>query len=98
MSSTVAAFRALHEAGCFGLPNPWDAGSAVYLAQLGFQALASTSAGAAFARGLPDAVEEMSRDDVLAHVRELVAATPLAVNADLQNGDGDDTAGRTAVV
>jgi 2-methylisocitrate lyase-like PEP mutase family enzyme len=82
----VAAFRAVHESGCFVLPNPWDAGSAVYLRHLGFRALATTSAGAAFARGLPDAVGAMSVDAVLAHVREIVAATELPVNADFQEG------------
>src|SRR4051812_39180707 len=90
MNPTVTAFRALHEAGCFVLPNPWDAGSAVALAQLGFKALASTSGGAAFARGLPDGPGGLSLDDELAHFRELVAATPLPVNADFQNGHAGD--------
>lgn len=85
-SPAVAAFRALHEAGCFVLPNPWDVGSAMYLHHLGFKALATTSAGAAFARGLPDSVAAMSCEAMLAHIRELVAATPLPVNADFQNG------------
>jgi 2-methylisocitrate lyase-like PEP mutase family enzyme len=52
--SAVARFRALHTYGCFVLPNPWDIGSAVYLAHLGFPALATTSAGFAFSRGLQD--------------------------------------------
>jgi 2-methylisocitrate lyase-like PEP mutase family enzyme len=86
MADAVRAFRALHESGCFVMPNPWDAGSAVFLAHLGFRALATTSAGLAFSRGRPDAIAAMSRDDVLAHVRELVAATPLPINADFQDG------------
>ena len=92
-ASRVAAYRALHESGCFVLPNPWDAGSAVFLAQLGFRALATTSAGMAFARGLPDSVAAVSCDAMLAHVRELVAATSLPVNADFQNGYADDPEG-----
>jgi 2-methylisocitrate lyase-like PEP mutase family enzyme len=93
-----AAFRALHESGCFVLPNPWDAGSAAYLHRLGFRALATTSAGAAFARGLPDAVGAMSVDEVLAHVREIVAATPLPVNADFQEGYAREPEGVAANV
>jgi hypothetical protein len=86
----VARFRELHAAGCFLLPNPWDAGTARVLASLGFSALATTSAGMAFARGLPDDVCAVSRDAMLAHVREIVAATSLPVNADFQAGyDGD---------
>lgn len=87
--AAVSVFRALHTSGCFILPNPWDAGTAMYLAHLGFKALASTSAGAAFARGLPDSVTAMSCDAMLAHVRELVTATPLPVNADFQSGYAD---------
>ena len=68
------------------IPNPWDAGSARYLQHLGFEALATTSAGAAFARGRPDTVEALPRDAMLAHIREVVAATPLPVNADFQAG------------
>jgi 2-methylisocitrate lyase-like PEP mutase family enzyme len=88
-SSVVDKFRELHAAGCFVLPNPWDAGSAIYLEQLGFKALASTSAGFAFSRGLPDSPLDVSRDLVLAHLRELVEATSLPVNADFQNGYAD---------
>jgi 2-methylisocitrate lyase-like PEP mutase family enzyme len=80
------AFRDLHERGCFVLPNPWDVGTARYLASLGFQALATTSAGFAFSRGLPDAA--VPRDEMLAHVRALVAATPLPVSADFEDGYG----------
>ena len=79
----------MHASGCFVLPNPWDVGSAVYLAHLGFRALATTSAGMAFARGLPDSVRAISRDTVLEHTREIVAATPLPVNADFQSGYAD---------
>src|SRR5512140_1605867 len=88
MDSNVAAFRALHESGCFVLPNPWDAGSAALLQSLGFKALATTSAGFAWSAGLSD--RAIARDPVLRHVREIVAATPLPVNADFQNGYADD--------
>ena len=89
-SPAVAEFRALHESGCFILPNPWDIGSAKYLRHLGFKALATTSAGFAFTRGLPDSVKALSRDAMLAHIREIVTATPLPVNADFQSGYADD--------
>jgi 2-methylisocitrate lyase-like PEP mutase family enzyme len=89
-SAAVLRFRELHASGCFLMPNPWDVGSAIALARLGFQALATTSAGFAFARGRPDAADALARDDVLAHVREIVAATPLPVNADFQSGYADD--------
>jgi hypothetical protein len=79
-----AAFRKLHESGCFVIPNPWDVGSARYLAHLGFKALASTSAGVAFSRGVPDTA--VGRDGILAHLAELAAATDLPVNADFENG------------
>lgn len=67
------------------LPNPWDAGTAVYLQYLGFEAIATTSAGFAFSRALPDSVSVVPVDVVLAHVREIVEATTLPVNADFQN-------------
>ena len=89
-SSTIETFRALHQSGCFVLPNPWDAGSAVYLEHLGFKALATTSAGFAFAKALPDGPEFVSRDLMLEHFREIAAATSLPVNADFQNGYADD--------
>jgi len=91
--STVAAFRALHESGCFVLPNPWDVGTALYLRHLGFKALATTSAGAAFARGLPDDVSAIPLDVMLTHIREIVAETGLPVNADFQAGYADEPAG-----
>jgi 2-methylisocitrate lyase-like PEP mutase family enzyme len=87
---TVAArretFRRLHDAGCFVLPNPWDAGSARYLEHLGFPALATTSAGAAFAMGLPDSDRAVARDAMLAHVRTIVEAAGVPVNADFASG------------
>ncbi|HJT67285.1 MAG TPA: isocitrate lyase/phosphoenolpyruvate mutase family protein [Pyrinomonadaceae bacterium] len=90
MPNTIETFRKLHESGCFVLPNPWDAGSAVYLHHLGFKALASTSSGFAFSHGLPDDIRAVPRDAVLQHFREIVAATPLPVNADFQNGHADE--------
>ena len=70
------------------LPNPWDVGTAVYLHHLGFEALATTSAGFAFSRGMPD--EGVPRDAMLAHIREIVVSTPLPVNADFQSGYADE--------
>lgn len=84
------AFRELHHHGCFALPNPWDIGSTRYLQHLGFKALATTSAGFAFSRGLPDGA--VGRDAMLAHIREIVQATDLPVNADFENGYADDPA------
>jgi 2-methylisocitrate lyase-like PEP mutase family enzyme len=91
--AAIAKFRELHESGCFVLPNPWDAGSAIYLEHIGFKALATTSAGFAFSRGLPDGPEFVSRDKMLEHFRAIVAATSLPVNADFQNGYADDPEG-----
>lgn len=88
--TVIARFRELHESGCFVLPNPWDAGSAFYLERLGFKALATTSAGFAFSKGLPDEPESISRELMLDHFREIVAATSLPVNADFQNGYADE--------
>src|ERR1700691_5826966 len=84
-------FRKLHEAGCFVIPNPWNVGSARYLQGLGFKALATTSAGHAHAQGFPDGAQ--SRDDVLAHFRELAEATDVPLNADFENGFADDPDG-----
>jgi 2-methylisocitrate lyase-like PEP mutase family enzyme len=81
-------FRELHRAGCFAIPNPWDIGSARYLQHLGFKALATTSAGFAFSRGLPDGAA--GRDAMLAHIREIVEAADIPVNADFENGYADD--------
>ena len=80
-------FRSLHDQGCFVLPNPWDVGSARYLQSLGFKALATTSAGAAYAVALPDG--GVPRDAMLAHIAALVAATDVPVNADFGAGFGD---------
>jgi 2-methylisocitrate lyase-like PEP mutase family enzyme len=79
-------FRALHEGDPFVIPNPWDAGSAVVLAALGFRALASTSSGFAFTLGRPDGAATL--DEVVEHARALDAATPLPVSMDLENGYG----------
>jgi 2-methylisocitrate lyase-like PEP mutase family enzyme len=84
-------FRKLHEAGCFVIPNPWNVGSARYLQSLGFKALATTSSGHAHAQGFADGAQ--SRDDVLAHYRELAAATDIPLNADFENGFADDPSG-----
>lgn len=86
-----AAFRALHEQGCFVLPNPWDVGSARYLQGLGFKALATTSSGLAWSLGHADGA--LSRAIVMAHLREIVAATDLPVNADFENGFASDAQG-----
>src|SRR5262245_54082452 len=82
------AFRALHEQGCFVIPNPWDVGSARYLQHLGFPALATTSAGFAFSQGLPDSGDQMvlSRDRTLAHIADITATVGLPVNADFMSG------------
>jgi 2-methylisocitrate lyase-like PEP mutase family enzyme len=81
------SFRAMHESGCFVLPNPWDIGTAVYLEHLGFKALATTSAGFAFSRGKPDG--GVPRDEMLVHIKQIVKATALPVNADFLNGYAD---------
>src|SRR5213080_4797528 len=91
-----ATFRAMHESGCFVLPNPWDIGTAIYLEHLGFEALATTSAGFAFSRGKRDG--GVPRDEMLAHIREIVEATPLPVNADFQSGYADEPEGVAANV
>ena len=85
------SFRELHRGGCFAIPNPWDIGSARYLRHLGFKAIATTSAGFAFSRGLPDG--SVARDEMLGHIKELVDATDLPVNADFENGYADDPDG-----
>jgi len=77
-------FRKLHESGCFVIPNPWDIGSAKYLQHLGFRALATTSSGFAFSRGLPDGI--VPQDLVLKHIAEIVAAVEAPVNADFESG------------
>ena len=89
--SVAERFHALHRSGCFILPNPWSVGTAVYLAHLGFEALATTSAGFAFSRGKQDGA--VPRDEMLAHIGEIVEATPLPVNADFQSGYADQPEG-----
>jgi len=94
-STTTAAkrraFRQLHESGCFVIPNPWDAGSARFLQGLGFKALATTSSGFAWSLGHADGGP--SRELVLAHLRAIVAATDLPVNADFESGFAPDPQG-----
>jgi 2-methylisocitrate lyase-like PEP mutase family enzyme len=81
-------FRALHErAGAFIIPNPWDIGAVQILAHLGFEALATTSAGFAFSLGKPDAT--VDRDTMLQHVSAMTASTDLPMSGDLENGYGD---------
>ena len=80
----IRTFRALHASGCFVIPNPWDIGSARILAQLGFSALATTSAGFAWSRGRPD--NGVSLDDALAHLREIADAVDIPVSADFEGG------------
>ena len=91
VSQKRAAFRALHQSGCFVLPNPWDAGSASVLAGLGFKALATTSSGYAWSCARADG--QMPRDEVLAHMRYMVQATHLPVNADFESGYADTPEG-----
>jgi 2-methylisocitrate lyase-like PEP mutase family enzyme len=92
----TAKFRKMHQSGCFVLPNPWDIGTAIYLEHLGFEALATTSAGFAFSRGKPDG--GVARDEMLAHIREIVEATSLPVNADFLAGYADEPEGVAANV
>lgn len=87
------AFRRLHESGCFVIPNPWDTGTARYLQRLGFKAIATTSSGAAFSMGLPDQDWALTRDPMLAHIRMIVEASDLPVNADFESGYADDPEG-----
>lgn len=95
-SARRAAFRKLHASGCFLIPNPWDVGSAKWLAHRGFKALASTSSGYAFSRGRADGA--IGLEEVLHHLRELSDATPLPVNADFENGHAEDLDGLRANV
>lgn len=90
-SARRRTFRQLHQSGCFVIPNPWDPGSARYLQQLGFKALATTSSGAAWRHAKADG--QMSIEETLAHLREMVAATELPVNADFEAGYAPDAAG-----
>ncbi len=89
-AARAVAFKNLHvRPGLFAIPNPWDAGSARMLAALGFEALATTSAGFAYSLGRPDGEGAITRDETLANARAIVEATPLPVSADLENGFGD---------
>ena len=90
VSARRRAFRQLHQSGCFVIPNPWDVGSARYLQGLGFKALATTSSGAAWRHGKADG--QLSLDETLVHLRELVTATTLPVNADFEQGYAPDAA------
>jgi len=81
----------LHRAGCFVIPNPWDVGSALYLQSLGFKALASTSSGFAWSQGHSD--NSVARDQVLAHLEAIVAATDVPVNADFEGGYAQEPEG-----
>ena len=85
-----AAFHQLHRSGCFLIPNPWDLGSAHYLQQLGYRALATTSSGVAWSLGRPD--NGLPRERVLEHLAELTAGTDIPLNADFENGFGADAA------
>ncbi|MEM1385029.1 MAG: isocitrate lyase/phosphoenolpyruvate mutase family protein [Pseudomonadota bacterium] len=89
----VAAFRALHADGCFVMPNVWDPGSAHLFGGLGFQALATTSAGYAFSRGMRDGAGDLTLEQNLAHAADIAAATDLPVSADMENGYADSPAG-----
>ncbi|MEW6310412.1 MAG: isocitrate lyase/phosphoenolpyruvate mutase family protein [Pseudomonadota bacterium] len=86
VSDKRAAFREMHRAGCFLLPNPWDAGGARLLERLGYRALATTSAGYAWSQGQADG--QLSRDDTLAHMRYMATMSDLPINADFESGFG----------
>jgi 2-methylisocitrate lyase-like PEP mutase family enzyme len=91
VSARRRTFRQLHASGCFVIPNPWDPGSARYLEKLGFKALASTSSGAAWRHAKADG--DMTLEEVLVHLREIVESTSLPVNADFEDGLAEDAAG-----
>jgi 2-methylisocitrate lyase-like PEP mutase family enzyme len=92
------SFRELHEHGCFVIPNPWDRGTAIALAAMGFPALATTSAGVSFARGVPDTPAALGLEAALRNIEEIVDATTLPVNADFQAGYAHDLEGLAANV
>jgi 2-methylisocitrate lyase-like PEP mutase family enzyme len=93
-----ATFRSLHESGCFVTPNPWDLGTARALEELGYQALATTSAGFSFSRGLPDSLSALTVDAALEHIAEMAAGVEVPVNADFQSGYASDPEGLAANV
>jgi 2-methylisocitrate lyase-like PEP mutase family enzyme len=90
ISEKRRAFFELHRSGCFVIPNPWDVGSARFLQSLGFRALATTSSGFAWSQGYRDG--GVTREQALSHLREIVAATDVPVNADYQSGFGREPA------
>jgi 2-methylisocitrate lyase-like PEP mutase family enzyme len=90
-SDKVEAFRTLHDEGCFVIPNPWDIGSAVLLEHLGFEALATTSAGFAWSLGRPD--QGVERSEVLEHLRQIASAVDVPVSADFEGGYASDPEG-----
>ena len=91
MADKITEFRRLHESGCFVIPNPWDIGSARWLRGLGFKSLATTSSGAAWSLGFSD--NGLHVDQALAHIRLIVEATDLPVNADFEGGFAHDPEG-----
>ena len=91
MADTIAAFRTLHESGCFVIPNPWDVGSARYLEMLGFKALATTSSGFAWSLGKSDTT--VTLDEALAHLAAIAGAVTVPVNADFEGGFAVEPAG-----
>jgi 2-methylisocitrate lyase-like PEP mutase family enzyme len=91
IAERAAAFRRLHEGpGAFVMPNPWDIGTARILAGLGYEAIATTSAGLAYSLGRADGESAVTREEALEHGAVIVGATDLPVNGDLENGFGDD--------
>jgi methylisocitrate lyase len=95
-SARVEAFRSLHSEGCFVMPNPWDEGTAIALERMGFQALATTSAGFAWSLGRPD--NGVTLEQTLEHLRSVAAAVRVPVNADFEGGFADDPDGVAANV
>jgi 2-methylisocitrate lyase-like PEP mutase family enzyme len=90
MNDPVAEFHRLHSSGCFVMPNPWDVGSARALEQLGFKALATTSAGLAWTLGRADT--QVTRDQALDHLRRIASAVTVPVNADFEDGYASEPA------
>src|SRR5688572_12199733 len=93
MADVIGTFRALHDSGCFVMPNAWDAGTAIALGQQRFAAIGTTSAGLAFALGRPDLTWTLRVDEVLANLRQIVDASHVPVHADFQAGYAEDAAG-----
>ncbi len=90
-ASKIDTFRRLHQSGCFVIPNPWDAGSAIYLEKLGFKAIASSSAGFAWSQGRRD--NNVTLDQLLTHLKALADAVDIPVNADFEDGLAVDPEG-----